>query len=42
MPTLISRFRAWLAQVLAVPPGKPHDGLVELSVGTTTVTLLVS
>lgn len=33
-PTLISRLRAWLAQVLAVPPGKPDDGLVEFSAGT--------
>lgn len=33
-PTLLHRLRAWLAQVIAVEPGKPNDGLVELSAGT--------
>jgi hypothetical protein len=34
MSTLLYRLRAWLAQVLAVEPGRPNDGLVELSAGT--------
>lgn len=33
-PTLLHRLRGWLAQVLAVEPGRPNDGLVELSAGT--------